>query len=106
MTNETVINNGEDQVTTAIGLRRGKGLGGGEGVVGRCAGTMVEAVVVAFKADSRASQYRTLSTLECKYWCRSYCSGVAHYQVYQPTKYYYSHNLERTYCKSQYCLNC
>lgn len=76
MTNETVINNGEDQVTTAIGLRRGKGLGGGGGVVGRCAGTMVEAVVVAFKADSRASQYRTLSTLECKYWCRSYCSGV------------------------------
>lgn len=66
MTNETVINNGEDQVTTAIGLRQGRGLGGGGGVVGRCAGTMVDAVVVAFKADSRGSQYRTLSTLESK----------------------------------------
>lgn len=37
MTNETVINNGEDQVTTVIGLRRGKGLGGDGGMVGRCA---------------------------------------------------------------------
>lgn len=52
MMNETVINNEEDQVTTA---RRGKGLGGGGGVVGRCTGTMVEAVVVVFEVDSRAS---------------------------------------------------
>lgn len=51
MTNATVINNGEDQVTTAIGLRRGEGLGGGGGVVDRCAETMVEAVVIACMAD-------------------------------------------------------
>lgn len=52
MMNETVINNGEDQVTTA---RQVKCLGGGGGVVGRCTGSMVEAVVVVFEVDSRAS---------------------------------------------------